>query len=127
MTIGLETIVKGNMKRQGYVLSVDALALDDRMVELQQVMESLDHTVKTFGTDAKELMGADVLPAAKNGALEELLESNDELGDAIKSLECVFTDSMFFKSPAKVEELKKYQRRTTALINKINKFLDTNS
>ena len=123
MTIALETIVKGNMKRAGYVMNVDALALDDRMVELQGVLTAIDNTVNNFAADTKDTMGADVTEGARNLALTELLDRNNEIPEAIQSIQTVFSESMFFKSPARVEELTKQQRRFNTLVNKINKHL----
>ena len=126
MSIALEVIVKGNMKRSGYVMNVDALALDDRMIELQGVVAAIDNTVTKFSTEAKEMLAADVGNNVKRGALTELLEMNDEIPQAIDSIESVFVESMFFKSPERVAELARQRKRFNTLVNKINKHLDTN-
>jgi hypothetical protein len=123
MTFALETIVKGNMKRSGFVMNVDALALDDRMVELQGILTAINNTVNNFATDTKDTLGADVTEGARRLALTELLDRNEEIPEAIQSIQIVFSDSMFFKSPARVEELAKQQRRFNTLVNKINKHL----
>ena len=125
MTTRLADIIKANAKKNGITFSADGLELDDRIVELTHLEANLTRTINNFAREAKEFFEADVNDSVKERALLELAETNNELGDAVESLQIVYRESMFLTSTAKEEDMTKLMRKYNAIVNKITKFCTT--